>query len=190
MKKSPISDADKVQLFMTASIAGAAGWKTKSQHPSISREKMIFLYMVDPRTQTTFAAGVSRDFFKFVTGTIQRDPTLHASAQSSCGAAIINYITAAQSKRADSELKELESTLACGIAAYAGVTRSLQRADNLASGGHFIIVYYQKEGESSGLMRPVVSTTQPDTIMPVDALQHLVLAAMTHDRNNNPHWFA
>lgn len=189
MKKVSMSDSDKVQVLMTASLAGAAGWNTKHLNPGITRGQMIFLYLLDQRTQTTFAAGVSREFFKNITGHIQRYPSLHEAAQRTAGVAIMQYLKTERSKLSDEEEQALTSTLAGSLAAYAGITRSLKLADNLASGGHFIVLHYQKKGEDTGLMRPVISPAQPDSILPVEALQSYVSAAMAHDKKNNPHWF-
>lgn len=84
-----------------------------------------------------------------------------------------------------------EQVLGSMLAAYAGTTQAWAAAGRLSGGGHFIVNYYRKPGESAGTLRPfgLSGDTRGRDVLLVERLLDAVRSVQRMDRERHPEWF-
>ena len=83
-----------------------------------------------------------------------------------------------------------EQQLGLLLAFYAGTTRTLELANKMQGGGHFIVMNYRKsKDEKESNLRPFVLADAGNTVLSADALAGYIEQVMEIDQVRHPEWF-
>lgn len=84
-----------------------------------------------------------------------------------------------------------EESMGILMAAYAATTKTLEAAQDLKNGGHFIVLNYRPNKQSDkGMLRPMALRGDASQPLSADYFRDTVAQVVEHDRKAHPDWFA
>ena len=195
MKKSigqqALADFWRTASIVTSACAGAAGWSVDIHDEEAAASPCVLLYVWDSATGWTWLCSLPRERFTAASNRASREPSAVVDAiRSKLGDVI--YRAATGSGPDPNDTAPWEQTLGSTLAAYAGTTQAWAVAGGLRDGGHFIVSYYRRAGEATGMLRPFALSgdTRARGVLPVERLLDAVRSVQGMDRARHPEWFA
>lgn len=179
------NDFLKTKQILLDIVASASGWDQHILDIEIASGPLVFLYAYDLPTQWIWQCAVSREMFA----------KLIAQARTAGEVEVIRSgLAQTISKVAAGDLPDDENgldwqhQLGALITGYAASTQTLQLADDLVAGGHFVVLHYRQAGQANGLLRPIAMGDTGNTMLPVERLRATIERVIELDRQNHPEW--
>jgi len=185
-----LADFYRSTSIVTSACADAAGWSAEIHDAAAVASPCVLLYVWDSATGWTWLCSVPRERFTAASNRASREPSAVVDAiRSKLGDVI--YRAATGSGPDPNDTAPWEQTLGSTLAAYAGTTQAWAVAGELCDGGHFIVSYYRKPGEATGMLRPfaLLGDTRGRDVLPVERLLDAVRSVRDMDRPRHPEWF-
>lgn len=189
--KQALADFWRSYSIVTSACADAAGWSAEIHNAAAVASPCVLLYVWDSATGWTWLCSVPRERFTAASTRASREPSAVVDAiRSKLGDVI--YRAATGSVPDPTDTVPWEQTLGSTLAAYAGTTQAWAVAGGLRDGGHFIVSYYRRAGEATGMLRPFALSgdTRARGVLPVERLLDAVRSVQGMDRARHPEWFA
>lgn len=185
-----LDDFWKSSAIVSAACIGANGWNAQIHNAEATAAPSVLMYVWDSASGWIWVCSTNRDRFAATSGRASRErPDVLEAIRSKLGNAI--YRAASGLVPGPEDHAPWENVLGSMLAAYAGTTQTWKLSDGLREGGHFIVLYYRRAGESEGLLRPFVlpgSATGRD-VLTVEYLRAAIGSVETVDRVRHPEWF-
>ena len=185
------SDFCRSASILTSACAGAAGWSVDIHDAEAAVSPSVLIYVWDSDTGWTWLCSVPRQRFATASTTASRERSAVVDAiRGKLGSVIYRAATGLGPDPADEA--PWEQVLGSMLAAYAGTTQAWAVASGLRDGGHFIVSYYRKAGQTVGILRPFALSgdTRGRDVLPVEQLLQAVRSVQSMDRERHPEWFA
>lgn len=179
------ADLFKTRAFLRRAQGQAGGWDVQIQNEQAQdvqavAEKGVALYLCEPSSSWTWCGFVALERWR---EQVSRPwPTgLSATETQACLGLELE-----RSVRQDPQGLSEEAHQRLGVlaAAYAMTTRTLEQAQGLKAGGHFITLFYLPRR----LLRPFASPVE-GPFLPVQQFQAAVRQVHSIDRQRHPDWF-
>jgi hypothetical protein len=186
-----LSDFWKSASIVTSACAGAAGWSIEVHDAEATASPSVLLYVWDSVSGWTWLCSIPRKRFAAASGKASRErPAVVEAIRGKLGNLIYRAADGVAPDPEDST--SWENMLGAMLAAYAGSTQAWKAANGFEGGGHFIVSYYRKPGETHGMLRPFALSgdTRGRDVLPVEQLLDAVHTVQRMDRERHPEWFA
>jgi len=178
----------QTKKHLTTAVLGAAGWDIRQFHGEASSGPQVFVYTFDQPTGFVWMCSMPRVRFVEVTTEISKKPKMYEAIRS--GLLFVLFGAVSGNLPPPSSGGDWEQQLGLLLAFYAGTTRTLELANKMQGGGHFIVMNYRKsKDEKESNLRPFVLADTGNTVLSADALAGYIEQVMEIDQVRHPEWF-
>lgn len=186
-----LSDFTTASSSITSACASAAGWESAVHDAAIAAGPCVLSYVWDQPSGWIWVCSASVGQFDQQADKASRaKPKVVDGVRSALGDLIVHAANGAPDALGLGE--SWEQALAAMLAAYAGTTQTWALADGFPAGGHFIVLYYRKAGQQTGMLRPFAlpGSVSAREVLAVDKLRGVIRQVVEMDRARHPDWVA